>query len=90
MVCTNHTFPVTEFMYMHVKEDVKQGSSSTLPQCNAKLIFLFSVQVPSARPQSKGKKAARGVPTKYASGGYTQTHGVISSSDLAMLKENKW
>ena len=52
-------------------------------------------QIPSARPQSrgpqsKGKKAARGVPSKFASGGYTQTHGVISSSDLAMLKENRW
>lgn len=48
------------------------------------------LQIPSVRPQSRGKKAARGVPSKFASGGYTQTHGVISSSDLAMLKENRW
>ena len=48
------------------------------------------LQIPSERPQTRGKKAARGIPTRYASGSYTQTHGVISSSDLAMLKATKW
>lgn len=46
--------------------------------------------IPSARPQNRAKKAARGTPSRFASGGYTQTHGVISSSQLALLKENRW
>lgn len=53
------------------------------------MLFDF-LQVPSARPQYKNKKVARGAPSRFVGGTYTQTHGVISKSQLSLLRENRW
>lgn len=66
------------------------GKPIDLTVTSARIVPISRPPPPSHQWKEVNRRVSRGGPSRYASGTYTQTHGVIRRSDLMTIKQNNW